>query len=100
ALDSMAHQAERTLTEHKDALAGADTQSVQTEIDAAKQLLEDVEASAEALKGQSEKLERALHGISEALYRAQGAKGGDDGAQAKSSRDEGDVVDAEFTEDK
>jgi molecular chaperone DnaK len=100
ALDSLAHQAERTLGEHKDALAGADTRPVEAEIAAAKQLLENQDASAEDLKRQSEKLERALHGISEALYRAQAAKSGDGAAGAKRPGDEGDVVDAEFTEEK
>jgi molecular chaperone DnaK len=101
ALDSMAHQAERTLAEHKDALAGADLKPVELEVSAAKQLLENPEAGADELKGQAQKLERALHGISEALYKAQQAKAGaSEGSDAGRKRDEGDVVDAEFTEDK
>jgi molecular chaperone DnaK len=100
-LDSMAHQAERTLAEHKDALGGTDVQPVELQIAAAKQLLENTEASAEELKEQTSKLEQALHGISEALYRAQTAKaGGEPAGEAQGPKSDGDVVDAEFTEEK
>jgi molecular chaperone DnaK len=101
ALDSMAHQAERTLAEHKDALGGTDVKPVELEIAAAKQLLENTEAGTDELKNQAGKLERALHGISEALYRAQSAKAGGEAQQpGQGSRPDGDVVDAEFTEEK
>jgi molecular chaperone DnaK len=99
-LDSMAHQAERTLAEHKDALAGADVKPVELEISAAKQLLENPDATTEDLKAQTGKLEQALHGISEVLYRAQTAKAGGEAAGSQSSKGDGDVVDAEFTEEK
>jgi molecular chaperone DnaK len=101
ALDSMAHQAERTLAEHKDALGGTDVKPVELEIAAAKQLLENAEAGTDELKNQAGKLERALHGISEALYRAQSAQAGGEAQQpGKGAGTEGDVVDAEFTEEK
>jgi molecular chaperone DnaK len=101
ALDSLAYQVERNLAEHKDALAGTDVKPVELEIAAARQLLENPEADAEELKGQAAKLERAMHGISEVLYKAQAAKAGGEPAQeGQGARPDGDVVDAEFTEEK
>jgi molecular chaperone DnaK len=101
ALDSLTYQVERNLAEHKDALGGTDVKPVELEIAAARQLLENPEADAEELKGQAAKLERAMHGISEALYKAQAAKaGGEQPQEGKGGRPDGDVVDAEFTEEK
>jgi molecular chaperone DnaK len=105
ALDSMTHQAERMLADNQQALAGADIKPVELEIAAAKQLLENQDADTDALKGQAQKIERALHGISEVLYRAQQGgqqAGGQEpqGGQPQGPRDQGDVVDAEFTEEK
>jgi molecular chaperone DnaK len=101
-LDAMAHQAQKMLDENAEALAGSDTTAVKAEIEAAHTLLAKEEATAEELQAQAGKLETALHGISEALYKAQqgaadaGAAGPEAGGDAGSGEN---VVDAEFTEE-
>ena len=73
-------------------------------IAASRSLLENEGASTEELKSSSEALQATLHKVSEALYKAQAeeAEGGaspDGDADGSSGGDDGQVVDAEFTEE-
>jgi molecular chaperone DnaK len=106
ALDAMSYEAQKLVNERRDALDAAERGRVESEITAAKSLLDKEDASTEELKGQAEKLQAALHAVSEKLYRAQtqgqGAEGPPGGAGESGPGPGGseDVVDAEFTEEK
>jgi molecular chaperone DnaK len=106
ALDTMVYQAERTLSENESKLAAADTAAVRSAIEDAKK---DLEAGDLAkIDAARQRLEREMHKVAELLYKSQAgqagaAPGGD--AQGPSGgtggrKDDGDVVDVEYTEDK
>jgi molecular chaperone DnaK len=104
ALDSMVYEAEKTLAEHREKIPVADLNAAETQIAAAKAVLEREEADAAELRAAGEELQRSLHAVSQALYKQeppQPPPGGEAG-EAEAARDdqEGDVVDAEFTEEK
>ena len=105
ALDSMIYQAEKTLTESADKLSDSDKQGVQTAIDAAKQDLESDDLA--KLDAARQRVEQALHKVAEVLYKAQtveppaaGTSGGNGTAGGDGAPDEGEVIDAEYTEEK
>jgi len=102
ALDSMTYEAEKTINEHREKIPVADLSAAEAAIESAKATLQNEEAPLEELNQQSQQLQAALHKVSETLYKQDqqaGAQppGADESAGAES--DEGDVVDAEFTEE-
>jgi molecular chaperone DnaK len=104
ALDSMIYQAEKTLTENADKLSDSDKQGVRTAIDAAKQDLESDDPA--KLDAARQRVEQALHKVAEVLYKSQtteadaGASGGNGAGGGEGAPDEGEVIDAEYTEEK
>jgi molecular chaperone DnaK len=105
ALDSLIYQAERTLTENAAKLTDADTSAVRATLDEGKQALDSGDPG--RLDAVRQKLEREMHKVAEILYKAQAAAGGAAGGPAASGsdaaeapKDDGDVVDVEYTEDK
>jgi molecular chaperone DnaK len=102
-LDSISYEAEKQVREHKEKIPVAQLNTLETAISAAKATLGNQSASASELKSRREELERALHAVSEALYKAEAAKGEQappppqgNGAGPKGEQ----VVDADFTEEK
>ena len=88
----------------------AQLNSLEKAIEATKPLLANENAETSELKAKGEELQRALHAVSESLYKAesasraenadapgQGSRGPDGGNGAQ---DDGQVVDADFTEEK
>jgi len=104
ALDAMVYEAEKTLREHKEKIPVAQLNSLETAISACKALLANEEAPAADLKAKAEELQRALHAVSETLYKAEASQadtGPAAGAGEKAGgTDDGQVVDADFTEEK
>ncbi len=102
ALDNMIYQAEKTLGENAEKLGGDLGAGVRTAIEAARKDLESDDAA--KLEGARRNLEQQLHRVAEALYKSQAAPGaGPAGAQQAAEApggDDGDVVDAEYTEEK
>jgi molecular chaperone DnaK len=104
ALDSLIYQAERTLSENSAKLSDADTAEVRSAIADGKQSLETGDPA--KLDAARQRLEREMHKLAEVLYKAQapgGAPGGEapaSGAGAEGPKDDRDVVDVEYTEDK
>jgi molecular chaperone DnaK len=106
-LDSMIYQAERTLSDNSAKLSESDTSAVRSAIDDAKKDLESGDAA--RLDAAHQRLEREMHKVAELRYKssqagapAGGAPGGgaaDAGASGR-GKDDGDVVDVEYTEDK
>jgi molecular chaperone DnaK len=103
-LDSMIYGAEKTLSENRDKLSEADRTRAEGVLAEAKKDLDSDDAA--RLDAARQRVEKEMHGIAEALYRAQTASGGaapgaapGEGAAAGGKPGE-DVIDAEYTEDK
>ena len=105
ALDSGIYQAEKTMNEHRAKIPVAVLSKVEQAIEAAKPLLEKQDASAADLEARSQALQAAVHEMGQALYQQEAAAGGgaqqqqQQGSNGNASND-GDVVDADFTEEK
>ncbi len=101
-LDSLVYQAEKTLRENSGKLSEADRQAVQAALEDARRDLDSGDVA--KLEAARQRVEQELHKLAEALYKAEaagaaagaaaGEQAGDAGAEA------GDVVDAEYTEEK
>jgi molecular chaperone DnaK len=105
ALDSMVYEAQKLVNEHREKIPVSDLNTLESTISSVKSLLEKEDAPLEELKAKFEELQSGLHKVSQGLYQQeqQAAPGG--GSEAESadeaaSSDDGDVVDAEFTEEK
>jgi molecular chaperone DnaK len=104
ALDTLIYQAERTLAENATRLEATATAAVRSAIDDGKRDLESGDTA--KLDAARQRLEREMHKVAELLYQSQAAGGaaggaaqGEAGAAGK-QRDDADVVDVEYTEDK
>jgi molecular chaperone DnaK len=101
-LDSIIYQGEKLLKENAEKLSDADTASVQSAIDEAKKELESDDVA--RLDAARQRVEQELHKLAEILYKTEAPDGGgaasapDDGSAGPAA--DGDVVDAEYTEEK
>ena len=106
--DAMVHSVKKALTEHGDKVAAEEKEKIEAAIKDAEAALKsgtdqaDIEAKTQALMSASQKLGEAVYAQQQAAEGAAGAAGAA-GASAASpggeaKKDEGDVVDAEFTE--
>ena len=104
ALDAMVYEAEKLVRENREKIPVADLNALEQAISNAKPLLEDPNAQPADLRQRQEKLQAALHKAGEALYKQASSDAGTaaGGASASDSGggEDGDVVDAEFTEEK
>ncbi|HTO53455.1 MAG TPA: molecular chaperone DnaK [Myxococcota bacterium] len=104
ALDGRIYEAEKQVREHKEKIPVAALNPLETAIASAKTALGNASAPVSELKSRAEELERALHAVSEALYKAEAAgnagpsaAGGTPNPGAQNGEQ---VVDADFTEEK
>jgi molecular chaperone DnaK len=102
-IDSLVYNGEQQLSEHGDKLGAEDKQAIEEALANAKQALEGDDAA--ALDSAGQRLEQSLHKLAEVLYKAQAEAGPAPGADAAGSPgagsdDAGDVIDAEYTEEK
>jgi molecular chaperone DnaK len=103
ALDGMTWEAEKQVREHKEKIPVAALNSLETAIASAKSTLSNQGAAVSELKSRGEELQRALHAVSEALYKAEAGQASDSqagGPAQGGAKDDGQVVDADFTEEK
>ena len=102
ALDSMIYQAEKTLKENEDKIGESEKQAVQSTLDEAKKDLESGDAA--RLDAARQRIERELHKVAEGLYKAQAEPAAPsdagNGSAGAASAEEGEVIDAEYTEEK
>jgi len=107
ALDSMVYEAGKTVNEHRDKIPIGDLNALESTISNATSLLAKEDAPQADLQSQMEQLQSALHKVSQALYEretqqdasaAEASKGDPD--PSGNAEGEGEVVDAEFTEEK
>ncbi|MBO5754888.1 MAG: Hsp70 family protein, partial [Clostridia bacterium] len=97
--DSMVFQAEKTLNEIGDKVSDADKQPVKDAIEKLKATI--ATGNTEAIKADTEALEKAFYAISEQLYKQQGAQGQgfDPNAGADNQSGDGTYYNADY-EDK
>jgi molecular chaperone DnaK len=99
ALDNLIYQAEKTLRENAEKVPAGEAEAVRTAIEAARKDLASEDAG--KLEAARLNLEQQLHRLAETLYKSQaaGAQPGPEAAAPPPGGD-GDVVDAEYTEEK
>ena len=98
-LDSMIYQAEKMIADNGETLSEEDKQSLQSAIEDAKKDLESQDSA--RIDSARQKLEAELHKVAEALYKEGASPAADPGgAEAPSTDDGDDVIDAEYTEEK
>jgi len=97
--DSLVYQTEKTLGELGDKISADEKAPIEAEVAKLKEMLTAASFDTEAVKAQTENVQKAFYAISEKLYaqaqQAQQAAGADGGAQAPNNDN---VVDAEYTE--
>ncbi|WP_310451206.1 molecular chaperone DnaK [Sulfuritalea sp.] len=102
--DAMVHSIKKSLAEHGDKLDADEKSAIETAIKDAEAVLKDgdkaaIEAKTEALAKASQKLGEKVYADSQAAAGAAGAAGaGGAAGGGEAKKDDGDVVDAEFTE--
>jgi molecular chaperone DnaK len=94
--DALVHSTRKALTEHGDKIDASEKET----IEAALKETEDAIRSGdkEAIEAKSAALSAAAQKLGEAMYAQQQAAAGEAGAPGDSGKDDGDVVDAEYTE--
>ena len=97
--DNLVYQTEKTLGEIGDKISADEKSSIQAEVDKLKEMLKATPLDVEAVKTQTDSVQKAFYSVSEKLYaqaqQAQQAQA-DQGAQQTQNND--NVVDAEYTE--
>ncbi len=96
--DSLVYQTEKTLGEIGDKISADEKASIQSEVDKLKEMLKEATIDVEAVKAQTDSVQKSFYAVSEKLYaQAQQAQqaAGADGAQSAANDN---VVDAEYTE--
>ena len=97
--DNLVYQTEKTLGEIGDKISADEKSSIQAEVDKLKEMLKASPLDVEAVKAQTDSVQKAFYSVSEKLYaqaqQAQQAQA-DPGAQQTQNND--NVVDAEYTE--
>jgi molecular chaperone DnaK len=98
-LDTLIYSSEKTLNENADKLPDAERKELEEAIAAARGDLESEDVA--RLEAARQRVERATHRVAEILYKAQSSGGAEPAAEAGGgSGDQGDVIDAEYTEEK
>ena len=102
--DAMVHSVKKALGEHGDKVSAEEKAKIEEAVKAAEEAIKagtdkaDIEAKTEALMTASQKLGEAVYAQQQAEAGAAAGAGAAPGAEAKKEKDDGDVVDAEFTE--
>jgi molecular chaperone DnaK len=97
--DSLAHQVEQTVNEHRDRLPAGEVSRVESAVAAAGQAAQGDEA--DAIRRALEALQKASHQMAGSLYQTQGQPGGGTrGGGPQGGAREGEVVEGEYTETK
>jgi molecular chaperone DnaK len=100
-LDSLVYQTDKTLTEHRDSLSAEDIGAVETALTAAREALQGDDVT--AMETARDNLTQASHKLAEAMYQKQAANAqnsatsnGEQSTADASSKQDDDVVDAEY----
>ncbi len=105
--DSMSYNIEKMLKDHGDKISEEDRKTVENELEEVRKLLKDEGATAEQIRGATDKLTQSSHKLAEAMYKTEsaGAQPGAEPGHTEPGHDKpaGDkpkdnVVDAEFVD--
>ncbi|HEY6897776.1 MAG TPA: molecular chaperone DnaK, partial [Rhodocyclaceae bacterium] len=101
--DAMVHSVKKALAEHGDKIEAAEKEKIEAAIKDAEEAIKSgdkaaLEAKTEALAQTSQKLGEKIYADAQAASGAAGAAEGGAAHGGEAKKDEGDVVDAEFTE--
>jgi molecular chaperone DnaK len=99
--DGMVHMVKKSLTEYGDKLDASEKDAIEAAIKGVEDAIRDNDK--EVITAKTEALSQAAQKLGEKMYaqqqqQAAGAAGAQTGGDAQATKDEGDVVDAEFTE--
>jgi len=98
--DGMVHMVKKSLTEYGDKLDAGEKETIEAAIKDVESVLRD--GDKDTIVAKTEALSAAAQKLGEKMYAQQAAEGAapgaEAGAQQQAKKDEGDVVDAEFTE--
>ncbi len=101
-LDALIHSTKKSMTDYGEELTDEEKTAIEAALKEAEEVVKGDDK--DAITAKSEALATAAQKLGEKMYAAEQAKAqaagepGSDGAQAEPAKDEGDVVDAEFTE--
>jgi molecular chaperone DnaK len=97
-LDALIHSTTKSLKEYGEQLTADEKSAIEAAVKEAEEVVKSDDK--DAIEAKSEALATAAQKLGEKMYAAEQAKsqGADAGASHESHKDEGDVVDAEFTE--
>jgi molecular chaperone DnaK len=98
ALDSLIYGAEKTIRDSGEKLPEEEKTRVEEVLKEAKADLESDDVA--RFDAASQRVEQAMHKIAELLYKSQSAEAAGGAAESAASDDAGDVIDAEYTEEK
>ena len=98
ALDSLIYNAEKTIGESGDKLPEEEKKQIEEVLGGAKADLESDDLA--RIDAAYQRVEQAMHKIAEVLYKAQPAEAAQGPAEPAQSGEDGDVIDAEYTEEK
>ncbi len=99
--DSMSYNIEKMLKDHGDKISAEDRKTVETELEEVKRILKDDSATAEQIRGATDKLTQSSHKLAEAMYKTESAGAGAGAAQPEqpeAEKPKDNVVDAEFVD--
>jgi molecular chaperone DnaK len=99
--DSMAYNIEKMLKDNGDKIGAEDKAAVERELEEVKRLLKDETATAEQIRGATDKLTQASHKLAEAMYKTTpppGAGAPTSDAPGGEEKAKDNVVDAEFVD--
>ena len=97
-MDALIHSTHKSLKEHGDKVTAEEKGKIEAALKEAEDVVKGDDK--DAINAKAEALGGAAHTLAEKIYAAEQAtaQAGDGSAQNESAKDEGDVVDAEFTE--
>jgi molecular chaperone DnaK len=97
-LDSLIYNAEKTVRESGGDLPEEEKKHIEEVLTEAKSDLESDDLA--RIDAAHQRVEQAMHKIAEVLYKAKSAEGAQGSAEPAPGGDDGDVIDAEYTEEK
>jgi molecular chaperone DnaK len=101
ALDSLVYNAEKTIRESGDKIPEEEKKQIDEVLQGAKADLESDDLA--RIDAANQRVEQAMHKIAEVLYKSQSTESGEAAqgdAESPQSGEDGDVIDAEYTEEK
>ncbi len=98
-LDSNIYQTQKVLDENRDSIDAASLKQVEGALEAAKDVMEDDDASPDQVRAALDQLQTASHSMAEAMYQSVGSTDGDSSSAGPTEDADEEVIEAEVVED-